>query len=177
MNAAHLGLLLACLAASTAAACDDDSGVGGAASGGQTAGGAAATGAGGAGGAFGAGGAGDGGHSAAFEAVQTQVFVGCGAKGDLMTCHSASPFGGDLDLRPGHAFSALVGQPATQSVGKTRVVPGDTAQSFLWQKLQNQLAPDASEGDPMPSGEAIMWQPLPQEQLDLVQAWIDGGAN
>ncbi|MFO0549365.1 MAG: hypothetical protein U0271_13315 [Polyangiaceae bacterium] len=163
------------------AACGDDDGTGG--SGASTNGGAGGLGAGGGaggggaaatGGAGGSGGLG-GGSAADFAAVETQVFSGCQGGGP-MSCHGSSPFDGELDLRPGHAYQALVGIAAHESPGKTRVIPGDVANSFLTQKLTNDLAGDGSEGVPMPSGEAIMWMQIPDDKLSLVTTWIAAGA-
>ncbi|MFO0725809.1 MAG: hypothetical protein U1E65_18640 [Myxococcota bacterium] len=111
-----------------------------------------------------------------FTEVKDNVFVGCGGM-RLMTCHIRAPTGGDLDLNPGAAYAALVGVPATQGPGM-RVVAGDPANSFLWKKLINAIPMDQSQGDPMPKGEAIMWRPLPDEDLERVRCWIaEGAAN
>ncbi|MFO0611686.1 MAG: hypothetical protein U0414_03795 [Polyangiaceae bacterium] len=116
-----------------------------------------------------------GGPTVTIDDVQDKVLGGCQGHG-IMSCHGKDPFEGDLDLRPGHARAALVDQPSTQALGKTLVIPGDRDASFLWQKLTNMLPSDGSEGDPMPKGEAIMWSLPPQDQLDLITAWIEGGA-
>jgi len=94
-----------------------------------------------------------------------------------MSCHGKAPFEADLDLRPGYSKASLVNQPATQADGKIRVIPGNRDSSFLWQKLTNMIPADESEGKPMPQGEEIMWSLPPQDQLDLVTAWIEQGAN
>src|SRR5258705_1108240 len=85
------------------------------------------------------------------------------------TCHGSAKSGG-LDLTIGGAYDALVGATATGAPGDLRVVPGDSAKSFLVRKLAGVLAP--GEGDPMPS----VGRPLRPIELDLVRAWIDGGA-
>ncbi len=163
-------------ALSIAIGCGDDgsSGSGGAGAGGSSLGGAPTGGAPGTGGAGGA--EGGGGKSPELEAVETLVFSGCSGFG-AMTCHVPNghgELGGDLDLSPGHAWAGLVNRPATQSPGKTLVIPSDVEGSFLWQKLNNQLGPD--EGDPMPKGEGIQWSLPPEEQLDAVRTWIEAGA-
>lgn len=118
-----------------------------------------------------------GGATVTIDDVQQQVFAGCQGNGGLKSCHGSAPFEADLDLTPGHAKASLVNQPATQADGKTLVIPGNRDASFLWQKLTNMIPPDESEGKPMPQGEAIMWMLPPQENLDLVTAWIEQGAN
>jgi hypothetical protein len=59
---------------------------------------------------------------------------------------------------------------------KVLVVPGDPDNSFLFQKLVNSIPADQTEGAPMPSGEAIMWQELPAPQIEAVRSWIAAGA-
>jgi hypothetical protein len=109
-----------------------------------------------------------------FAAIQRQVFTSCGAGPGLRTCHDRAPFQGGLDLTEEHAYAMLVNAPA--AMGGVRVKPGSPDESALWRKLTDDLADDGSEGEPMPAGEAIQWQPLPAEQLDLVEAWIEAGA-
>lgn len=109
-----------------------------------------------------------------FADVKATVFAGCGGFG-LMSCHGRDPFGGGLDLTDANAYAALVNVASVASADP-RVTPGDPAHSFLWRKLNNLLAQDGSEGDPMPKGEAIMWQLPPAEELELVRCWIEQGA-
>jgi hypothetical protein len=111
---------------------------------------------------------------ATFAEVQTQVFDNCSGFGPLASCHSSAPFGGGLDLTPGNSYNSLVNVPAT--IGGIRVTPGSLEDSVLWRKLTNDLAMDGTEGEPMPKGEAIAWQELPPDQMDLVSSWILGGA-
>ena len=70
------------------------------------------------------------------------------------------------------AFTNLVGAATGGSAcsGKTRVVAGDSAQSVLYDKVTGggNLC-----GSRMPLGGAA----LPQNLVDLVKAWIDGGAK
>jgi len=48
--------------------------------------------------------------------------------------------------------------------------------SFLWQKLNDELATDGSEGVPMPRNAADGWAPLGAAQLARVRCWIASGA-
>ncbi|HEY7375400.1 MAG TPA: hypothetical protein VIF57_24795 [Polyangia bacterium] len=80
-----------------------------------------------------------------------------------------------LSLCAADAWDALVGKPALQSDKLRRVQAGDSARSYLLRKL----LPAKDTGGPIagvygqrePPGE-----PLPEDQLRLIAAWIDGGA-
>jgi hypothetical protein len=106
-----------------------------------------------------------------FQVIQERVFDAHGC--NVTTCH-ARDWAGRLDLRPGIAYPALVGvlaeNDAARQAGKKRVVSGDAANSFLSQKLHGTLAP--GEGNKMPE----TGPPLSQLELDLIDAWINGGA-
>jgi hypothetical protein len=110
------------------------------------------------------------------ETVQSQVFDGCSTSANG-GCHAAAPFGANLDLARGMAYGYLVHAPSNSSPGSWRVEPGDLKSSFLWRKLTDSLASDASEGVPMPRDNADEWAPLSQSQLDAVRCWITSGAN
>lgn len=112
---------------------------------------------------------------ATFGEVKTKALSGCSGFGP-MSCHNKAPFGGDLDLS-GDMWSALVNVPASGAAGKLRVKPGDAEASFLYQKLTNTMAQDGTEGDPMPKGEAIQWQPPAPDVEAAVRCWIEGGAK
>jgi hypothetical protein len=110
-----------------------------------------------------------------FKVIQNRIFNyrGC----NVTTCHgsfSGNPPQANLDLRPGAAYANLVGVLANnalaQAAGKLRVNPGDAAGSFLSQKVHGTQA--AGEGSMMP----LVGSPLPQIELDLIDAWINAGA-
>ncbi len=108
--------------------------------------------------------------------VQAKALSSCGAISGLMTCHGQPEFGGGLDLTK-DVYTQLVNVPAAGAAGKLRVKPGDPQNSFLYQKLTNTMAHDGTEGNPMPQGEAIQWQP-PQPGVEAaVRCWILGGAK
>lgn len=113
--------------------------------------------------------------NATLQQVQATVFAGCGGFAPMM-CHARDPYGADLSLNDGDSYSQLVNVPS-QFSADVRVVPFHHEQSFLWRTLTNDLAPDGGEGLPMPSGEAIRWQMLPDEQMTLLRCWIDRGAQ
>jgi hypothetical protein len=98
-------------------------------------------------------------------------------------CHNNDPVmpgpGGAhpaLDLSSTSTRIDVVGVPSTSAHGLVLVTPGDPSASFLMRKLTNDL-PDTGElGSPMPTGEAIRWQQIPDAELELVRCWIAGGA-
>src|SRR5262249_26477504 len=81
---------------------------------------------------------------------------------------------GNLDLRWGAAYGSIINvpaeNPAAALLGKVRVLPGNSAASFLAQKVHGTMGP--GEGSLMP----LVGGPLLQIELDLLDAWIDGGA-
>lgn len=107
--------------------------------------------------------------------VQDAVFISCGGHG-VMTCHSREPYQADLDLSDATASHAALVNVDSVYAAQKRVVPGDVEGSFLWRKLNNTLDENGGEGEPMPKGEAIQWQRMPDEQMNLVRCWIAGGA-
>ncbi len=85
--------------------------------------------------------------------------------GNCVGCHGEGGNGG-LDMRPGVSYGNLVGVAANGGTGN-RVEPGDTAASFLYQRLS-----DTGGGGMPPTG------PLPAETVAKVAEWInDGAAN
>lgn len=106
-----------------------------------------------------------------FTAVRTKVLATCGGP---VGCHRRAFFGGGLDLTDAHAYKSLVGAAASLAPAKLRVKPGDAANSFLVQKLTNQLT--ATEGSAMPRSEGGHWTQIPADQLSLVKRWIAAGA-
>lgn len=84
----------------------------------------------------------------------------------FMACHSGASPAGMLGLQGEDAHAQLIAD--SPMAGKPRVVPGDSASSYLMEKLS---APMPAFGDPMPPP-----APLEAERLELVRAWIDDGA-
>ena len=112
------------------------------------------------------------------ETVQSLVFDSCST--GYGGCHTSAPFGANLDLTSGDAWTYLVHAPSSSSPGSWRVEPGDLDHSFLWRKLTNALASDGSEGLPMPRYLSVgreEWRPLQQPEMDAVRCWITNGAN
>ena len=119
-------------------------------------------------GASGCGGSGATSKPVSFAQV-TQVFT----KYSCQSCHPiVNP---SLDLRPAHAYASIVGVRALEDPRLVRVVAGDPARSFLYQKI----AGDPKLGD-IPAIGARMPQGAPrmkQSDIDLVAAWISQGAK
>jgi hypothetical protein len=108
----------------------------------------------------------------ALEELQAEIFTpSC----TLSSCHSTVFHAGELVLEEGQSYEQLtqgaVFQTAAADEGLARVVPGDAASSFLWQKLQPGL--DAKYGTLMPQGSV---DGLPDDKLALVEGWIEAGA-
>jgi hypothetical protein len=113
------------------------------------------------------------GGQATFDVIQQRIFSTRGC--NVGSCHG--PFAtADLDLSPGASYTQLVDVPANNTVanaaGKKRVLPFNAAASFLSQKLHGTQDSQAGEGSRMP----LIGPPLPAEELDVIDAWIDAGA-
>jgi hypothetical protein len=89
-------------------------------------------------------------------------------------CTSCHAPGADLDLFDGHSCADLIGKPppATEACGGTLVVPGDPAQSYLYQKLTSS---QPCFGQQMPLNE-LYSQPLPDCVVAILHDWIAAGA-
>ena len=106
----------------------------------------------------------------------------CGATGELGGCHdSNTPLMDslqqhDLSLLSGNAYNALTTGMSMQATdGMPFVTPGDTANSYLWYKLngtQGQVASGNSAGFQMPQFQ----DPLDAETLSVIENWINNGA-
>ncbi len=70
---------------------------------------------------------------------------------------------------PDAAFASMVNAPSRERPAWLRVVPGDPANSYLYQKLDPTVPVD---GDRMPAGKL----PLTDRELAVVRAWIQQGA-
>jgi hypothetical protein len=90
------------------------------------------------------------------------------------TCHnSAGGTGGQaLGTTAQATYDAIVNVPASNvsAVGLDRIEPGDSANSFLMNKLDGDQG--ANEGQRMPYGGPY----LDQATLDGIRSWIDAGA-
>ena len=95
-----------------------------------------------------------------------------------MLCHDAAKLGlpayPQLSLTTAAAHAALVGHPADEARGGTRVVAGNPQASYLVQKL-TQTGPCSGVRMPAPF-ERLPSQPLPADQIAVITAWIAAGA-
>ena len=110
----------------------------------------------------------EGGGGPTIVQVQAQVLTPrCATSG----CHVSpgAPF--DLDMSSASASKAnLVSVAAFEMPSLSRVAPGDATNSYLYWKI---TANPNINGDPMP----LSGGPLSQADIDLIAAWIDGGAK
>jgi hypothetical protein len=99
--------------------------------------------------------------------------------GRCVICHDPTKQGlptyPQLPLTAADAYAALVGHPADEACGGTRVVAGDPQASYLLQKLTHDTP---CEGLRMPrSFEGPIAPPLPPDQIATITAWIAAGAS
>ena len=100
--------------------------------------------------------------------VQSQVFTPrCGITG----CHvgPGAPFGLDLSSASSSSVS-LVGVVSAEMPPMLRVEAGNAADSYLYWKITGN---PGINGDQMP----LSGGPLSQADIDLIAAWINGGAH
>jgi cysteine-rich repeat protein len=98
-----------------------------------------------------------------YDAIQAVIFDAPEYQCASAACHGTTQ-SGDLDLRPGVSFDEL----------QTRLVPGDSAASLVWQKIAERTlgAPDAPNAA-MPIGNSAVLA----EELEALALWIDAGAQ
>ena len=75
-----------------------------------------------------------------------------------------------MRLNEGRSFASLVNQPSGQNASVTLVVPGDSTNSLLFQKISSPVPPVGSR---MP----LFSSPLDQAEQFLIRDWIDHGAK
>lgn len=99
--------------------------------------------------------------------VQNLVFnVSCARSG----CHLGPTPPEGLNLEDGSSYQNIVNIPARQQPDRDRIEPFSPEDSYLWLKVTGD--PSIS-GSPMPRGG---YPPLNQEQLVILEAWINDGA-
>jgi hypothetical protein len=135
--------------------------------------GGSAGGTGGAGGATGgSAGSGTAGATGAptFAEIRMKIFLpSCGTG----NCHLNGKTEGNLDLSDAVAYGQLVNVDSLAAPTKKRVVPGSSADSFLFAKVNGNVAADGSEGAAMP----LIVGMLQDDKLAMIKAWIDAGAK
>ncbi|MEM7135992.1 MAG: hypothetical protein AAF500_05395 [Myxococcota bacterium] len=119
------------------------------------------------------GGAGDCSFESTFEAIQVTIFDARGCT--VNACHGDGFAGsGNLDLRSDASFASLVRQPSSIDPEIERVFPGDQDLSLLYLKVSESAASLASSG--LGQAMPINAEPLTDDQLTALRAWIRGGA-
>jgi hypothetical protein len=88
----------------------------------------------------------------------------------LSGCHASGSASGGMVLDPGQAYANLVNVTSSEVAPDKRVVPGNSAASYIIEKLTH-TAPRS--GERMPLG----GDPLPDDQINLIRTWIDEGAK
>src|SRR5947209_3772943 len=88
----------------------------------------------------------------------------------LSGCHATDSASGGMILDAGQSYAHLVNVASSEVAPDKRVVPGNSAASYIIEKLTH-TAPRS--GDRMPLG----GDPLPDDQINLIKTWIDEGAK
>ena len=106
-----------------------------------------------------------GGDSATFTDVYSIIEMRCG--GGAFGCHVMGS-SGMLDMQTKmNAFMNLVGVESQECDGETRVIAGDADNSLLIKALEGTACVDR-----MPDGR----DPLSEDEIATIRAWIDDGA-
>ena len=84
-------------------------------------------------------------------------------------CHSGPFATGGLHLEANQAYGNIVNVASNEQPNVKRVLPGDAASSYLFQKVTG--APSISGGR-MPLGR----EPLSASDIELIRQWINAGA-
>jgi hypothetical protein len=85
-------------------------------------------------------------------------------------CHGGSAPILDQDLSSAQrSFASVVNVPSVEVDGLMRVKPGDSANSYLYQKISQD---NPQVGTRMPQGRPN----LSDDEINLIRRWIDGGA-
>ncbi len=82
-------------------------------------------------------------------------------------CHNSGAAGG-MVLLQGQSYANLVNVASTQEPGKTRVIPGDSANSYIVIKLEGRQ----TNGSRMPLGGT-----LDTNSIQNIKNWVDKGAK
>ena len=102
-----------------------------------------------------------------FTKIQSEIFTPTCA---LSGCHTGSNPQANLNLSAGEAYNALVDINSVQIPSRKRVAPGNSADSYLIDKLKGtNMATNTSQ---MPFGGI----PLSDATIDSIAKWIDSGA-
>lgn len=103
-----------------------------------------------------------------FGAINRFVFQGSST--NCSRCHASATATAHLDLTAANAYQSLVGVASYVDPTQTRITPGSTAQSFLYKVI--------TEGDDRIgyTHPRIFEDKATKPFLDIIKAWIEGGA-
>ncbi|MGD2134623.1 MAG: hypothetical protein PVF27_00610 [Gemmatimonadales bacterium] len=101
--------------------------------------------------------------------VQPILTANCALSG----CHAGSSPAQGMNLAEGQTHQNTVDVPSSEAAGVDRIEPGQPDESYLVHKIQGTQTSVGGSGSRMPLG----GNPLTQEQIDLIRAWIADGAG
>jgi hypothetical protein len=115
-------------------------------------------------------------YASTYDAIQETIFEAKGCTAGV--CHGEGMDGegleGDLDLRAGASYDALVRVPSDIDPSIERVFPGDQDLSLLYLKL-DAATNDKDLGD-LGGAMPVATDPLTVDELEAIRLWIRGGA-
>lgn len=103
-----------------------------------------------------------------FTAIQRNVFENTSM--NCYRCHRSATGAGKLSLADGTSYASLVNVPANHDAGRMRVVPGDAANSLLYEAMTNNILSSMDHTGFFTDKANI-------RLLNMLKAWIDGGAQ
>jgi hypothetical protein len=107
------------------------------------------------------------GASVSFETIQDQVFTPICAE-----CHSGANAPEGMQLSEGQAYSMIVNLASQEVPTLDRIKPGDSANSYLVQKIMG----TAKVGSRMPDGCPLTQPCLSDATIQMIAQWVDEGA-
>jgi len=102
--------------------------------------------------------------TASFSSIQSHVFTPI-----CTACHAGGAAPQGLRLDAANSYAMLVNVPSAEVPSLKRVAPGDSANSYIIQKLEGH----AAVGARMPFGGPY----LDANTIGLIRQWIDNGAT
>ena len=114
-------------------------------------------------------------YASTFEGIQALIFDNPVYNCTNDACHGSGFAGnGNLDLRAGASYGALVGVPSQIQPSTERVFPGDQDLSVLWLKIaERTLGNVDAPGTGMPASNPTS---VSEDHLEALRLWIRGGA-
>ena len=100
--------------------------------------------------------------------VQTILTGNCAVSG----CHTGANPAQGMNLGAGQTFSNVVNVASRELPSMNRVTPNEPDMSYLVHKIQGTHVGAGGSGSQMPLGRS----PLSRDEIDLIRAWIEGGA-